>query len=720
VTASLLAITSLARRYRLERALTVLLLGLAIGVLLGGIAHWFGAGDRARWIVVAVTAGIGIGFAVWRDRREQVTAGAVARHLDRKLPELEESATLLVDSTDRSPLDALQRQRVLARWDVHRAAAVMPHHGSRRTIVISIPFLVIGLWLSRGAAPMRGAHSAWSSDGASRVTLQRLEVQLAPPAYTGVKKHQVDAADGIDAEEGSALAWQLRTAGNVEEAWLLLSRGDSLPFSRAGDGQWTLATVADRSQLVRVRIRGGDSLSLLSDDYRLAVRPDKPPLLTIVEPGERTTIPPGTLPRVPVAIRAVDDYGVDQVTMNATIASGRGEAVRFRRLQLPLGARTRDPEGGERIGGMIDLHALGMGPGDELYFHIEATDRRTPIANRAHSETVFLSIEDTTRAPSADLAKLALNAQPEYFRSQRQLIIDTEKLLAEQSRITVTAFRDRANEIGIDQGLLRLRYGQFLGEEFEEQAAEMGGREHAAAEAGAEAQKALDAAEGGKAQTADDAREAAKGELQHKHDDAENATLLGNRVKGMLRTAVGAMWQAELHLRTAEPKRALPYMHQALDLIKAIQQDARVYVQRVGFEPPPIEVEKLRLSAKLTGINDRRVRASSATRDTLPAIRRAMQLLDGEVSDSLPIALQAAGNELAVLAIDDPRLLPVLKATRELLDALQAGRRCAECVERVRRGFWTALPLPDSRPGFGALAPSVLGRHFAELLRGAH
>lgn len=718
MTTAQLTIATLARRYRLERGLAVLALSVAGAVLLWGATRWLGIGSEFRLILITLVVTAGIGLAWWRDRRDSVTPVTVAQHLDRRLPELEESAALLVDPTDRSPLDALQRARVLAHWDGQRATQAMPHNGMRQALLVAVPCLLLGLWLSRSELPMRGAHSAWSSDGEERVTLQRLEVQLAPPAYTGARKRMVDATDGIDAEEGAALGWQLRTAGNVQSAWLLLSRGDSLPFNRAGDGQWTLSTVADRSQLVRIRLRASEQLVLLSDDYRLAVRPDKPPVITILEPKERTTIPPGKLPKIPVVLRAVDDYGVDQVTMNATIASGRGEAVRFRRLQLPLGSRAKDPDGGERIRGAIDLPALGMGPGDELYFYIEATDRRTPIANRSRSETVFLSIDDTTRAPSADVARLALNAQPEYFRSQRQLIIDTEKLLVEQPRITVTAFRDRSNEIGIDQGLLRLRYGQFLGEEFEEQSTEMGGREHAAAEAATEVQKTLDVAEGGKTATADKAREQAAGELAHKHDDSENATLLGNRVKGMLRDAVSSMWTAELHLRTAEPKRALPYMNKALELIKAIQQDARVYVQRTGFEPPPIEVDKLRLSGKLVGINGQRVRGTSSSSDTLPAIHRAMELLDAGRKDSLPEALQAAGNELATIAIDDPRLLPVLKATRELIDALNGGRSCAECVERVRSGLWAALPIPEARPGFGTLAPSALGKRYAELLRG--
>jgi hypothetical protein len=56
---------------------------------------------------------------------------------------------------------------------------------------------------------------------------------------------------------------------------------------------------------------------------------------------------------------------------------------------------------------------------------------------------------------------------PEYFRSQRQIIIDTEKLLAEKSKKTDKEFGFTSNEIGYDQKLLRLRYGQYMGEEFE-------------------------------------------------------------------------------------------------------------------------------------------------------------------------------------------------------------------------------------------------------------
>src|SRR5690606_781903 len=56
---------------------------------------------------------------------------------------------------------------------------------------------------------------------------------------------------------------------------------------------------------------------------------------------------------------------------------------------------------------------------------------------------------------------------PAYFRSQRQIIIDAEALLEEKPRLASEEFERRSDLIGVDQRLLRLRYGQFLGEESE-------------------------------------------------------------------------------------------------------------------------------------------------------------------------------------------------------------------------------------------------------------
>src|ERR1700759_5522833 len=80
----------------------------------------------------------------------------------------------------------------------------------------------------------------------------------------------------------------------------------------------------------------------------------------------------------------------------------------------------------------------------------------------------ILSLADTAQLMSLEGITLPTNIKPEFFRSERQIIIETEQLLKEKDTIAVQAFKDKSNDLGIDQKLLRLRYGKFLGEEAEE------------------------------------------------------------------------------------------------------------------------------------------------------------------------------------------------------------------------------------------------------------
>lgn len=728
MTAPALYLAQLARRYRAERAASRLLAGAAGGVSLAGLVHYAGAGSTGvlTGLITGLTGGI---LAAWiGELRYPVDSRTVARHLDRTLPELEESAGLLVESPEKLGLLAsLQRSRVERRFDQTKARAVLPRSELRRASAYGLPLLLAGALLFVVQPSPRGIRTVWAPGAeTTSLTLRSLELEITPPRYTGLPVRRVGDSD-IEVEEGSALSWQLTTAGPVEKAWLIPSSGDSVLFEAAGEGVWQAASRAERSMLIRIRLQHGDSLALTSDDYRLAVKPDRPPTLTIVKPEERNTFDPRSLPPVPVEVLANDDYGVDSVAISATIASGRGEAVRFRRMRFPFKVRKPREGHGELLRTTLDLKKLGLGAGDELYFDVEATDRKSPGPNRTRSETVFISIKDSADAPTADLARLALGAQPEYFRSQRQLIIDTEKLLADQNKIPRQTFRERSNDLGMDQGLLRLKYGQFLGDEFEEEQAHMGGREHAASEAATpdkqEAPKAGDAAQANPNDPNNPKtppQKKAAEEFGHKHDDAENATLLAMTVKDKLRAAVAAMWQSELKLRTIEPKAALPYMYQALEMIKQVQQDSRVYVQRVGFEPPPIEIDKLRLSGKLKDIQEHSISRGEAEHDSLPAVRAALALLQShseQAPDQLVTALSTAGQELSALAVEDPRLLSVLRDIRQLADSTGKHAACAGCAERTMDGLWSALPPAEPRLQSSTGDDSPLARRFAALLR---
>jgi hypothetical protein len=467
--------------------------------------------------------------------------------------------------------------------------------------------------------------------------------------------------------------------------FLLTTEGDTIPCAPHGQGEYEARVVPVHSLLYQAVV-GDGAATRASDFHRLTVVPDEPPTLTVVRPEPRTEIAFGAPLTVPVEVLAADDYSVAEAHIVATVTTGAGEAVKFRELSLNFDSSVPRPAAhGLLLRRTLDLRAFGLAPGDELYFHVAARDNRAPHPNDAHSETYFIVLTDTAHVTVADLSGLAVNGMPEYLRSERQIIIDTERLLADATHITTAEFKNSSESIGFDQGTLRDRYGEIAGQETVEQGTEA--------------------------------------TIEHEHDVEENTTLLATRVKTQLQQAIGQMFDAERHLRIDEPALALPFEYRALELLKAAQEAARAYVLRVGFEPPPLEPDRTRLTGTLTGIGSSSNARSVAAITTLAALRRALALVQrlaegARASAADAAALESAGRELGGLAIAQPgQHLETLRDLRLLLTALaDSGGACNDCLGRLERGLLLALPVADPSAD-AAHGGAGLARTYFDLLR---
>ena len=281
-----------------------------------------------------------------------------------------------------------------------------------------------------------------------------------------------------------------------------------------------------------------------------------------------------------------------------------------------------------RLAKTLDLKALEFAPGDELYYYWAAFDNRQPEPNFTKSDSYFVVYKDTTQLEESELATMAVNIMPEYFRSQRQIIIDTEKLIAGKKKMALKAFQSQSNEIGFDQKALRLRYGQFLGEEFEKSIGGGGGPPDGDATSGLAASvdsymHKHDEGEGdhgapaqheeehghshGGGSNADDAKDPIAAMMEqyvHSHDDAETNTFHEQSTRALLKMALENMWQSELHLRLYEPEKALPFEQEALKYLKQSQQKARSYVKKTGFDPPQTKEKETRLTGEFKNVTD--------------------------------------------------------------------------------------------------------------------
>jgi hypothetical protein len=497
-------------------------------------------------------------------------------------------------------------------------------------------------------------------------------LRIQPPAYTRLPETN---SSNLNASSivGAVLSWRLQFShSNQLSVRLVNGRGHELPFRQTGD-RYTYQDRLVNSGLYAIKAywrteAKKDSVVYQSDFYRLEARPDLAPK---IEPDSKELYRFHAIkdPKVlTVGARISDDFSVSNTFLVATVARGSGENVKFREVKFPLNqANFKDA----KLSKTLDLNELKFAPGDELYYYWAAFDNRQPERNFTKSDTYFLVYKDTTRIEESELATMAVNIMPEYFRSQRQIIIDTEKLIASRKRSTSTsgvshAFKSQSNEIGFDQKVLRLRYGQFLGEEFETSAG--GGHIEPTDEEGDPLKGFVHAHDTGEEhgeahhveephhdhgasgpESDKDPVAALMEQYVHAHDNAETNTFHEESTRSLLKMALEQMWQSELHLRMYEPEKALPFEQKALEYLKLSQQKARSYVKKTGFDPPQTKEKETRLTGEFknvtTGFNQERV--YSKERIEL-LVAQAIGYLDlSSLNPQQRQTLQQLGNALA-------------------------------------------------------------------------
>lgn len=448
--------------------------------------------------------------------------------------------------------------------------------------------------------------------------LQSAKVQIQSPTYTGLPSKTATNLN-IKALKGSRLKWELSFQNGGElEVFLVNSGDEKLPF-QASSGSFSFQEQLLGSGIYSIQAYRKGEAVFQSKFYTLEAIEDLSP---VIEPQEKETYKfffPGNNPKIPLKAQISDDFLVQEVVIVATLARGRGENVKFRETQIPVENRPFQRKSSDLV---LDLSSMDFQPGDELYYYWSARDNKQPESNFSRSDTYFIKYFDENDDSEEAFAGMAINVLPDYFRSQRQIIIDTEKLIAERKKKTEKEFNFTSNEIGYDQKLLRLRYGQYLGEEFESDAGGgmMEGQEgdllsgymHLHDQEGEhdpdfkieeEGHEGHD--HGEEETTGGGGIESLLADYMHAHDSEELNTYFEKSTRGALKSALEEMWQAELYLRLFEPEKSLPYQYKALELLKTVQQKSRVYIKRTGYDPPPIKADEIRLSGKLEQLGTR-------------------------------------------------------------------------------------------------------------------
>ena len=664
---------------RNRRVWIVLLIGLP---LLAGV--YFLA---SRFLPLALVIGISmiaiavLAFAIWKSSRQLDTAWLI-RQLDQALSQLEDSSDLLFKPISQlSTLQNLQRSRVEQRI-LTLATVDLREAWPKKIIALS---LFIGICLSAFSIfwPRSNPTAIYTMVDAvppppsvsAPVRLIEQTLSIRAPAYTGVPKRSEKALQ-VKFPEGSNLSWNLKFQPQPTSVELVFHDGSRLALKNNGKS-WLGAKIVQQSSLYRLQVNHAP----LAEDklYRLDAIKDLPPQLRVLQPDRNLSLVELGQTDWSLSFEAEDDYGLGSAQIHIQLAQGSGENIKFSEQTRAItgqGSHAR-----KRFSQTLDLTALGVAAGDDAIVQFSISDQRTPNNNTTRSSSFILRWPPEDSVEATGVEGMVQKAIPAYFRSQRQVIIDTEKLLAERKKYSAENFAIQSDTIGVDQRILRLRYGQFLGEEAKD--TDEKHDEHA------------DEAPG-KAATANDSQSILE-QYGHTHDIPEAATLLEPKTKQLLRAALNEMWQAELHLRSGQPKQALPFENRALAFIKKVQQADRIYLARVGLELPSID-ETRRLSGDRSSLKSRPDFLEPANNEDAALIQfwHSLDRLEfsGSTGDWQTPDFKALRNWVREHPSRSPDALGLLAA----LDALEKKPACKSCLAEMKTQLWPMLSTPPATP----------------------
>ncbi|WP_090698442.1 hypothetical protein [Daejeonella rubra] len=633
---------------------------LAASISLVGITFWNIISPASYWLILPLSLLISVVivqiFRIWKINEDDVS-----RLLDQTYPQLEESSSLVLRKSETlNILERLQAQKIENEINNIKTPALIYKRLKISALFLIISVLVSVLIAKTDINTLKSIDSGIENEGTPSIPdkilpeISSVRLKVIPPAYTN-KNTRVQQQFSATVEDGALLEWVIETSQPVNKLQFIFNDKERMKLhslNKTGT-KWTLSKAINKPGFYQVDLDGK-----LSDLYKLETIKDEPALIRITSPKQYSTIDFGEPQKTNLQVQINDDYGINDTYISATISSGQGESVKFKEKVIRFSESINGKQE-YKLQKMIDLPALGMVPGDELYFYINATDSRK---QQSRSDVYIVTIQDTAKLMSMDGMLGGINLVPEYFRSQRQIIIDTEKILKEKNSISEEEFKNRSNNLGIDQKLLRLRYGKFLGEETDEEIGEEHD-EHAAGEESAafgDAQKIMDA-------------------YAHKHDIAEDATFFEPELKAQLKATLTEMWKSELRLRTYKPEEALPFEYKALRLLKDLQQKSRAYVSKTALKTPAIKAEK-RLTAELDKIIQPSAERTLSKNDEENPLKKSTSIIaklkEGEkLNQSDLIILQEANRKLAAKASAEPAsYLKALGIMRKILDTSRSSK----------------------------------------------
>ena len=279
-----------------------------------------------------------------------------------------------------------------------------------------------------------------------------VEVTYTYPEYTQLNPITQQGEGNIRAVAGSQAEVRITTNKAIESATLTVEAQDPTPML-ISDGR-TLTTTLD------VLTDGKYTVKLLCVDgfnnqtpieYTITAIPDEPPEVAIKEPGR--DIKATKLEEVKVLAEAVDDYGVENMTLMYSVGSSEpqeleAETVEVKEKKIISGAY------------VFYLEELDVEPGEIISYYAQATDNNTRTGpGTGTSELYFIEVRPfNERYMQMDAeGQQAPEEQPfpNLISDQRAIIKNTWKHIHSRPSPMTENYQSAVKKIGDEQDQLK-------------------------------------------------------------------------------------------------------------------------------------------------------------------------------------------------------------------------------------------------------------------------
>ena len=468
-----------------------------------------------------------------------------------------------------------------------------------------------------------------NADAVGGIVVDKLEVRIVPPSYSGLGVEEVTGDAPLRVLTGSQVEVSVRARGPIDGATLSFN-GVTNRMRSLGENVFAGAFTASVSGAFEMRILADERLAPAPFVRAVETYTDAVPEVRLTEPAGDQLL--RTVPVGPIGVRwtARDDLGLASVRLKYIKSRGEGDAAKFTSGELGQGTvevmNTREWHGAAAL----DLARLDVRAGDTLVFWVEARDRNPSPSNTGRSASLAIAIAGP-EAVKLNLSDLRPSEIGRFLLSQRQIIINTEKLHNERARLSAEELKRRANVIAADQREFKNSFNDYIKIE--------GAGEHDEP-----------ATTGGAAESPEEqAQEAVEERIQpHDHGIPEPPQGSPSSVRDMI-YAIRAMWDAEDALSLADTAKALVYEREALARLKRAQLATR-YVPPIVAQSKPIDLKR-RYAGELAEIKSRleKLGRRAAAKDSAPvraALTDAYAAL-GDLQGTLDVPVTARASATA-------------------------------------------------------------------------